>query len=353
MKKNRFLIVVTFIVVIIAVLLVVNRKYTTLDDAESGFAISDTSTITKIFIVDKNNRSVILVKEGLGKWILNDKYLAQNYNVNMLLRTIKDIKVRYPVSIASRDNVIRRLATVARKVEIYQAAYRINLFDRIKLFPFEKLTRTYYVGDATQDNLGTFMQMEGADQPYVAFLPNLRGFIYPRYSTDEDDWRDQTIFRTPLEDFASVKVEFLEEPDESFVVEADEEGNLFLKFPGSDQHLVYDTLRMLQFVTAFKDVRYEAVLNNKLAPEYIDSIGQGPVAHIITLKEKDGDEFIVRTYRKGGFSRLYDTDGAALEPFDLDRLYAFINNDEDFILIQYFVFDKVLRTASYLMNTEE
>ena len=351
MKRNKLLLIVTILVVIVGILFLINRKYTTLDDVESGFAVEDTASITKIFMVDKNNKSVLLVKEAPGKWKLNNKNLAQNFNVTMLLRTMKDIAVRYPVSLAARDNVIRRLATIARKVEIYQSSYRINLFNKIKLFPYEKLTRTYYVGDATQDNMGTYMKMEGAEQPYVVFLPSLRGFVYPRYSTDEDDWRDQTIFRTPLQDFGSVKIEFFEEPEESFIVEADANGNFSLKLLKDDRQYGYDTLRMLQFVTAFKDIRFESVLNNKLEASYIDSIASGPVAHLITLRERDGDEVVVRTYRKSGFSNLFEEDGVAMEPFDLDRLYAFLN-DKDFVLIQYFVFDKVLRNASYLRNLE-
>lgn len=352
MKKNRLLFILTILIVIVGVLLIVNNRYTTLDDAESGFAISDTSNVTRIFMVDKNNQSVKLEKQENGDWIINEKFLAHDFNIRMLLGTMKDLRVRYPVPLAARDNVLRRLAAIARKVEIYQEVYRINLFDRIKLFPHVKLTRTYYVGDATQDNMGTFMKMEDADQPYVVYIPKLRGFVYTRYSTDEDDWRDHTIFNTPLQDFDMVQMEFLETPEESFVVKARNDGNFRFTPLGSDVELPYDTLRMLQFVSAFKDIRFESVLNNKLEPEYIDSIASGQVAHIITLKEKDGDVFTVTTYRKGGISDIYDEDGAALEPFDLDRLYAFINDDRDFVLIQYFVFDKVLRTASYLQNRE-
>lgn len=352
MKKNKTLIILALALVIIAVLFAINKRYTTLNNAESGFAVEDTSNVTKIFMVDKNNRSVKLTKIEVGRWLINDEHLAQNYNIIMLLGTIKGMTVRYPVPLAAKDNVIRRLASIARKVEIYQEVYRINLFDKIKLFPHEKLTRTYYVGDATQDNMGTFMQMEGASQPYVVYLPRLRGFIYTRFSTDEDDWRDHTIFKTPLQDITSIKMEFLEEPHESFIVESDEVGNFKMSSLLDGKQLQYDTLKLLQFVSSFKDVRFESVLNNKLEPAYIDSIASGPMAHIITLTEKDGAESVVRTYRKGGFRELYDNEGVALEPFDLDRLYAYINDDKDFVLIQYFVFDKVLRTSSYLQNKE-
>ncbi|MDT8392849.1 MAG: DUF4340 domain-containing protein [Bacteroidales bacterium] len=351
MKKNRLLFIFTMIVVIIGVFLILNNRSSTLSNAESGFAIEDTSNVTRVFMVDKNNNSVELNRVATGKWLINNEHPAQNYNIIMLLGTMKNLTVRYPVPLAAKDNVLRRLATIARKVEIYQEVYRINLFDKIKLFPREKLTRTYYVGDATQDNMGTYMLMEGASQPYVVFLPKLRGFIYTRYSTDVDDWRDHTIFETPVQDFKSVKVEFFETPEESFIIEADNDGN-FTMSSLDGQKLPYDTLRLLQFVTAFKDVRFESVLNNKLEASYIDSIASGPLAHIITLKETDGDEYVVQTYRKGGFRELYDEDGAALEPFDLDRLYAFINDGKDFVLIQYFVFDKVLRPASYLQNKE-
>ena len=352
MKKKRFVLLLILFVVIIANFFIVNDRYTTLDESEGGFAISDTASITKIFMVDKNNRSVKLEKEAMGKWIINDKHLALNFNMVMLLGTIKDIKVRYPVPLAARDNVITRLATIAKKVEVYTNSYRINLFNKVKLFPYEKLARTYYVGDATQDNMGTFMMMEGADQPYVVYIPSLRGFVYTRYSTNEDDWRDHTIFKTPIQNLASVRMEFLETPEESYVVETDERGNISMHGLNNNIPMAYDTLRMLQFVTAFKDIRFESVLNNKLDAEYIDSIASGPMAHIITLTERDGSEFVVKTYRKGGFSELYDSEGAALEPFDLDRLYAYINDDRDFVLIQYFVFDKIVRTASYLQNKQ-
>ncbi|HSG68321.1 MAG TPA: DUF4340 domain-containing protein [Bacteroidales bacterium] len=352
MNKNKILYIITIALVIFGGIILINRNYSTLDQKESGFAVEDTSTVTKIFMVDKNNLSVKLEKRDDGRWIINDKFLGHQFNMAMLLGTMKDLTVRYPVPLAARDNVLIRLASIARKVEIYQMKYRINLFDRIRLFPVEKLTRTYYVGDATQDNLGTYMLMEGADQPYVVFLPTLRGFIYTRFSTNEDDWRDHTVFKTPLQDIDWIKLEFMEDPEESFIVETDDNGSISMTTLYDQQPKVYDTLRMLQFITAFKDVRFESVLNNKLEKEFIDSVAAQPMAHIITLKEKDGDEFVVRTFRKGGFSQFYEEDGATIAPFDLDRLYAYINDDRDFVLLQYFVFDKVLRTASYLQNKE-
>ena len=35
---------------------------------------------------------------------------------------------------------------------------------------------------------------------------------------------------------------------------------------------------------------------------------------------------------------------------DPERLYALINDDKDFVLIQYYVFDRILRTINYFIK---
>ena len=48
MKRNRILIILA--IILGTALFFVNKSYTTLDDKESGFAVADTSTVTKIFM---------------------------------------------------------------------------------------------------------------------------------------------------------------------------------------------------------------------------------------------------------------------------------------------------------------
>jgi hypothetical protein len=108
------------------------------------------------------------------------------------------------------------MSAIAKKIEIYQIRPRINLFNKVKLFPRETLTKTYYIGDVTQDNQGTYMLMEGADEPYIVHIPGFRGFVSTRYSTVKADWRDFTVFKTPIGEIASVQVEFPLDPGQSF-----------------------------------------------------------------------------------------------------------------------------------------
>ncbi|MCD4734519.1 MAG: hypothetical protein K8R53_00620, partial [Bacteroidales bacterium] len=68
--------------------------------------------------------------------------------------------------------------------------------------------------------------------------------------------------------------------------------------------------------------------------------------HIITLTDTAGVENIVKTYYKPNDMLRFDMEGI-LYTYDLDRLFALINEDRDFVLIQYFVFDKVFRELEY------
>ena len=227
---------------------------------------------------------------------------------------------------------------------------RIDIFG-LKLLPREVLAKVYYVGGPTQDNRGTFMILEGAEKPYIVHIPSFRGFVAAIYSPKEDDWRDHSVFKAKMNEIKSVSVDFIEKEDESFTVynEGLDDFKLVTKSDGMEKS--FDTLRMISYLTSFADIRYEAILSNAIEQDYIDSVAASPAAHIITLISKNGDTTKLVTHRKKGFSELYDDEkGIQLVPFDLDRMYAFINNREDFVLLQYFVFDKVLRPASYLQG---
>ncbi len=228
MKKNKTIILITLILLVIAAVLVVTNSYTTLRRDVSEFAVADTAAVTKIFLADKNNNEVTLSRLPEGGWLVNGRSLAQQAKISSFLKTLMDLEVRSPVPLAARDNVIRRMAANAKKVEIYQVRPRINLFNIIKLFPREKNVKTYYVGDVTADNLGTFMLMDGADEPYVVHIPNFRGFVSTRYSTNPAEWRDYTVFRTRIGDIASVRMEFPSDPAQSYLMEVQDSRNVKL-----------------------------------------------------------------------------------------------------------------------------
>ncbi|MCB2221893.1 MAG: DUF4340 domain-containing protein [Bacteroidetes bacterium] len=347
-RKNRIILIVVVVLAIIAAFLVSNNRSTTFGSDVKGFAVKDTASITKVFLADKKNRSVLLKKVGTGEWTVNDNYKARMSGIRLLLETMKNLAAKYPVPNKAHNIVISQLAAQSIKVEVYQEVYRINLFDRIKLFPHEKLTKTYYVGGATADNMGTFMLMEGADVPFVVHLLGFRGFVAPRYSTFEKDWRDHVVFKTKLYDIQEVIVENPENPSESFKVINGDDHIQLISLIDNQPVKRYDTLRVLNFLTAFNDIRYEALLDD-MDPERVDSITSSTPKDIVTLIDESGDTTSIKTFFKANDNRLEDIEGNVYV-YDVDRLYALVNDDRDFVLIQYYVFDKVLHSLSYFLD---
>jgi len=349
MKKNRTIIIIVLILIVIAGGLYLNRGSGTFSEKEKNFVVNDTASVTKVFLADKENQTILLERVNSGEWKLNGIHLARQSGIDLLLETMKNLQPKSPVPKKAHDNIISQMATFSTKVEVYQMVYRINLFDKIKLFEHEKLTRTYYVGAATADNMGTFMLMDGADVPFVVHLLGFRGYVAPRYSTLEKDWRDHVVFKTKLYDIKEVTMEIPGDDANSFKVLNSKE-TIELVNLKSNESLPYDTLKLLNFLTSFNDIRFESLIL-EVDPERKDSIINSIPMNILTLEDLEGNTRSIKTFYKPNDNRAFDLTGDIYE-YDVDRAYALVNNDQDFVLIQYYHFDKVLRPLSYFLPAE-
>lgn len=347
MKKNRIVILLVSALVAIIIISLVSNRYSTLKEQETDFAVRDTASVTKVFIADKKESSVLLERSAAG-WTLNKQFVANTKVVDFLLSTMKRLRVKSPVSLSVRNGVISRLASNGIKVEVYQEVYRINLFHKYKFFKHEKLTKVFYVGDATQDNMGTYMLIDGAENPYIVFIPGFRGFLFSRFSPKPDDWKSHIVFNTKLAEIKSVSLKFYEEPESSFKVDVvDARGNYNVTDLYNGEILdSYDTLKLLNFLTSFRDLRYETRMNNLISPMKIDSIVNSIPLYELTLVDRFDDTTMVPMFRKHSMPESIANAYEMLVPIDHDRFYALINDGNDFVLMQYYVFDRVLYPLS-------
>jgi len=344
MHKNRIILVITLILAVLAIFLVYTQSNKTLNPKVSEFAVQDTASITKIFMSDKSDQSVLLERKPNGSWTLNKKYGALQENIETILQTLANLEVREPVAKAAHDNILKVMAVKSVKVEIYQHKYRISLGD-LKLFPHEKCTKTFYIGDATMDNEGTFALMEGADSPVVIYMPGLRGFVATRFSTLETDWRVHTVFNKKLPEIKQIKVEFIDQPQESYiVVNQNNERLSLIRLADNMEIPIYDTVKLVNFVNAFRNIRYEALMND-MEPQRKDSIMNSAPKHIITLECKDGTKQSIRTFVRLLPEPETDPFDGSLFTYDRDRMFALVDN-KDFVIVQFFVFDKILLPLS-------
>lgn len=345
-RNNRITIIITAILVVIAGVLIWNNRYlSTIQGESSDFQVWDTASVTKIYLADRRERESLLERHTDG-WTLNGTYKAHSKQVNYLLTTLYKIRIKMPVSVASHDNIVKQLASQSTKVEVYQMVPRINLFDKIKLFYHEKRTKVFYVGDATMDSSGTFMLKEGADKAYIVYIPSFRGFITTRFTANPDDWRDHAVFNENMADIQSVEIDFNEDPQGSFRIDNIGKHQYKLTRLADGTELPYDTLKVINFMSSFNDLRFEALFTNTLPQERIDSITGSPFVHYVVVTDKDGKKQDMKTFRKLVLNGVTDM-GGDYGDIDRDRMYALIDCGKDFVLIQNYVFDKVLHDVRY------
>ena len=354
-KNNKLTIIIAVILIAIAGVLIWNNRYlTTIQGEAADFQVWDTATVSKFYLADRHNNESLLERQPDGTWMLNGTYKAHSKQVQALLSTLYKVRIKMPVSRASHDNIIKQLAVSSTKVEVYQIVPRINLFNRIKLFPHEKRTKVFYVGDATKDSSGTFMLKEGAEKAYIVYIPGFRGFITTRFTAQPDDWRDHGIFSANMVDIQSLSVEFNREPQSSFKIENTGRHQYVMTRLVDNSPVAFDTMKVINLMSSFNDLRFETLLNNIIPQQRIDSIKQSPYLHRVTLTKKDGTVTQMTTFEKAvtstailEFEGLVDEEGNPLDPIDHDRMYGLVNDGRDFVLIQYYVFDKVLNPAEY------
>lgn len=349
MKRNKIYLILTLTLAIVAAVLLLTRNNSTLKAKQRDFAIQDTAAVLRVFLADKNGNQLELSRIPGKGWKVNQEFDVRKDAIDILLKTMLNVDIMSPVPKTTRNTIIKRLAAAAVKVEIYQQAYRINLFNRLRLFSYEKKAKVYYVGSSTQDNIGTYMIMEGSDIPYVTYIPGFRGFISGRFSPVQEDWRDHTVFATPISDIQSVSIQFVEVPGFSFEVTKAGQRAFSLKSLYTGKLVQdFDTLGILEFLSAFSNMKYETLVT-KIDPAKKDSLLASKPFHVITLTEVTGKVHTLTTWHRahpGG-----DTDEREVySPYDPDRLYAVLGETNELVLIQFFVFDYILRPIGDYMK---
>ena len=351
MKKRNIIIIAAVAAVCIVALIVAvrgSRKATFKQD----YHIEDTASITRLFLADKQEREVLLTREGDSTWIVDEKYPANQAMVDLFLETLHSMRIRQQVNRNAVPTVIKNLSSKGIKVEVYQRVPFINWFGgRLQLFKREKLTTTYYVGSETKDMLGSYMFREGDKVPCVIYIPGFRGFLTPRFVTDPLKWRSHTIVDLDAKSIARIELEIPANPNESFAVVNNGEG-FDMELLATHQRVpAFDTMRMAAFIASFAWLNFDEFAS--IVPNSNDSSLVGTPRTILRITDTAGTSRELLTYIKyvnpDDMKLISDPD--MYETFDVNRLYAIIDR-KDTVLIQYHVFDNILQPASYFLGAD-
>lgn len=337
MKKNKIAIAIGLVLSLIAIWLFLDNRKGTIREELKDFAFADTASITKIFLADKENQSVVLEKIKPGEWKVNNKYKVRKNAINLLLFTIKNLEVKSPVGKKAQENAIKKLSSNAVKIEIYDK---------------QGLKKVYYVGGETQDQLGTYMllanpeTMQNSSVPFIIHIPGFNGYLTPRYFTAEADWRERVLFSYVPTEIKSVKIEIPRSPELSYEIMLVGENKYEIKNLSTNKSLEnMNTIALKQYLSYFQNIQFGAP-ENSINQIVKDSIVNSVPLNIITVTDIKGQKSKVKLFLKAA-----SPDSPALNGkpylYDQERMHALINDEKDLVSVQYFVFGKLLPSMDY------
>lgn len=340
--NKKTLLLLGAIAIVVIVFLLLNRDNThTLNTNESNFGFSQTNDIDKIFITNIANKEyVILTKESAKEWRVNDKFDVSITQLETLLETLRKMKVKSPVGEAMVDRVVKRMIINGTKVEIYEKG---------------ELSKVFYVGDNTPNEMGTYFYMDKAKEPYICYIPGFNGFLNNRFFTNLKAWRSKAVFRKTEEEIAEIKLEWPEEQQNTFVIDnTGSQPQLTSNGKQYKNNTEANLNSIKSYLKCWENLCYEGFPID-LDAHKIDSIARTQPILIMSLKDKQGKITVLTVHRKGLKRDSYqqtDDNGRPME-FEMENYYAFVNdNKTEIVQIQDFVFGKVIKRASDFLLTK-
>jgi len=303
---------------------------TTLDVPLSDFAIANTASVTRIYIVDQHNKSIDLRRTAKG-WTLNKNLIPQQQRVDLLLNTFKRIEVRSPVAKSAEAYTLRQMAAGGKKVEIYTGG--------------NEPSKIWIVGHATKDHFGTYMLLEKpgigrSSNPFEMNMAGFSGVLNTRFTTAVDDWRAPSVFQFhDLYDLAGVQSEFPQNEKASYRIDQTATGDVQLSTLKGDP-IPMDTFLVKGALLAYQDLNYEYIDRN-LEPVKRDSLLTALPNHVIKVFNRNGSEQVVKFWYLP-YKGTEPTFDVSQPLYDIDRMYALVE-DSLVTIVQRASFNSILQ----------
>jgi len=167
----------------------------------STFSSEPHKEITKIEFSERGKR-LTLEKKG-DDWLINGKREARKSGVLFILRILKEIKIKSPVSPDLFKIEITGKDVIAVKIKVYEKG---------------RLLRSFLVYKTRSNNYGNIMKIKQASKPFIVYIPGYDGDIGSGFTLNELFWQPYTVFNLLPSEIATIKFENISDTASSFSI---------------------------------------------------------------------------------------------------------------------------------------
>jgi len=321
MKKNTawYILAVTAGVIIIFFLV---RNRNPFGKNNTSFAVEQEREITRIELLNRENK-VILEKKG-DKWDVNGKGEARKSAINFILKTLKEIKIKSPVS-----GDLFMSEVVDKKLE----PVRVNVYQR------RKLVKSFYVYKTPSNIYGNIMKLRVSSKPFIVYMSGYEGNIGSYFVVNELFWKPFTVCKLLPSEIGSVELTNFADTSSSFTIE-NNKGVFRLKGGPSEQ----DSARVKRYISYFVNIPFEAWAYDLTEFER-RMIEESKPLFVISITTTIGREMKLTIWDR----YLYAGDNKPGQK-DTDRVWGKMDDGNGLFVMRYFDIDPILKKRDWFLD---
>lgn len=304
------------------------------------FSIEDTAAVSKIFLSQPSGKSLLLTRVNESEWTVNNSFGARKDGIELILKTLSDIKVSGVVAQDQMEHTIKGLATRSTKVEFYTTG--------------SKPEKTWYIGDPTVSRLGTYMLLEKdgkkSSTPYITHMIMERGYLGTRFFIDPILWKDRVVMKCNPKEIRSVEVNHANDTSISFKIDQYELGKFRVTNLNENNTAELSPQIAVPYLKEFSAVYYEYI-DQRTPADVIDSIYSALPRHSVKVMMNDGQEYVIKSYN------MPVKEGSTLEGKAIDyhpeRMYIYTSHlgTDVYPVVQNLTFDKLVPSLKDLASS--
>lgn len=286
----------------------------------SSFSIDQKKEPTRIEFSD-GDRKLSLEKKG-ESWLVNGKNETRKSSVLFIMRVLKEIKIKSPVSPELFNTEITEKRITPVKVRVYEQ---------------NRLLKSFLVYKTGSNPYGNIMKIRERSKPFVVYVPGYEGDIGSAFILNELFWQPFTLFNLLPSEIASVSLENFSDPSSSFSIISN--NYRFAVTDMTSELSGWDSSLVKRYLSYFTWIPFEAWAfdisrdeKQKIESEQpfirITVTGANSKKSILTLWEREKEENGTKTK-------------------DSDRLWGKTENSDELFIMRYFDVDPILKKRSY------
>ncbi|HLN56625.1 MAG TPA: hypothetical protein VK207_11565 [Bacteroidales bacterium] len=319
--RKGFLLVILSGVILAGVVMVLAGRHSPFGKKNTSFASEPQKEITRIVMSDGDRELVLL--NANGRWMINGKTETRKSSVSHILRILKEMTIKSPVSPGLFDSVV-----VRKNIEPV----------RVKAYENRRLLSNFLVYKTTSNIYGNIMKKSERAKPFIVSVPGQDTDIGSAFTMNELYWQPYTIFNLLPSEIVSVRFENLADTSSSFSIF--KSGKTFEFIPPGTNTITWDSVLIRRYLTYFTFIPFESWALN-LHEEEKEKILAESASYRIDVKTADREIVLSLWERK-------NPDGTT----DSDRLYGKLAGTDQLFIVRYFDIDPVLKKREYFIRKE-